>query len=414
MNDMRLRDLLPLSFRALLVNKSRTFLTMLGIVIGIASVILMLAVGQAAQRFLLFQVSSFGSDILFIANGKGDETRGGPPSANIKQTLTLKDYRKLKEQTWPRAVAGSVINRDLVEYAGLSKLTQVTGGSPDEIIVFNETISRGRGLSDEDIDGRTRVVVLGSKVADRLFGQEDPLGRVIKIGKQPFKVIGLLAPAGTRFFSDADDQVYIPFTAFFDLYNKDKLNFLSMKTGNVAPREAKELVRVLLRETHNLDNPEGILAKDDFRVATQEDSIKNAAVIGTILQILLGSVASISLIVAGVGIMNIMYVTVTERTREIGLRKAIGAKRRDILLQFLGEAIILTVVAGVIGIACGITFSWVAILIIQRLQQGWSFGIPWNGVALGFFVSAAIGIIFGFFPARRAAQLNPIEALRYE
>lgn len=411
---MRVRDLLPLAFRALLINKSRTALTMLGIVIGIASVILMLAVGQAAQRFLLFQVSSFGSDILFIANGKGDETRGGPPSAAIKQTLTLKDYRKLKNLGWPKAVAGSVINRDLVEYAGISKLTQVTGGSPDEIVVFNETIAKGRAMSDEDIDSRARIVVLGSKVVDRLFGQEDPIGRILKIGKQPFKVVGVLAPAGTRFFSDADDQVYIPFTAFFDLYNKDKLNFLSMKTGNVSPREAKELVRVALRETHNLDNPEGILAKDDFRVATQEDSIANAAVIGTILQILLGSIASISLVVAGVGIMNIMYVTVTERTREIGLRKAIGARRGDVLLQFLSEAIILTVVAGIIGIIFGISFSYLAILIIQRLQEGWTFGIPWNGVAIGFVVSAAIGIVFGFFPARRAASLNPIEALRYE
>lgn len=411
---MRVRDLFPLAFRALLVNKSRTALTMLGIVIGIASVILMLAVGQAAQRFLLYQISSFGSDILFIANGKGDETRGGPPNTNLKQTLTLRDYRKLKSMGWPKAVAGSIINRDLVEYGGLSKLTQVTGSSPGEVIVFNEVIARGRGILDEDIDGRSRIVMLGSKVADRLFGQEDSIGRILKIGKQPFKVVGVMAPAGTRFFSDADDQVYIPFTSFFDLYNKDKLNFISMKTGNVSPREAKELVRVALRETHNLDNPEGILSKDDFRVATQEDSIKNAAVIGTILQILLGSIASISLVVAGVGIMNIMYVTVTERTREIGLRKAIGARQGDILRQFLSEAIILTVVAGCIGIFLGISFSYIAILVIQHLQEGWSFGIPWNGVAIGFFVSAAIGIVFGFFPARRAAGLNPIEALRYE
>ncbi|MCC7357237.1 ABC transporter permease [Candidatus Uhrbacteria bacterium] len=411
---MRIQDLFSLSLRALIVNKSRTALTMLGIVIGIASVILMLAVGQAAQRFLLYQVSSFGSDILFIANGKGDETRDGPPSGNIKQTITLKDFRKLKEQTWPKAVAGTVINRDLVEYGGLSKLTQVTGGSPDELMIYNEEISRGRGLSDEDLNSHTRVAVLGSKVADRLFGQEDPLGRILKIGKQPFKIIGILAPAGTRFFSDADDQVYIPFTTFFDLYNRDKLNFISMKTGTVSPHEAKELVRILLRETHNLDNPEGVLSKDDFRVATQEDTIKNAAVIGTILQILLGSVASISLIVAGVGIMNIMYVTVTERTREIGLRKAIGAKRRDILMQFLAEAIILTIVAGMIGIIVGISVSYIAILIIQRFQAGWSFDIPWNGVVMGFSVSALIGIIFGFFPAHRAASLSSIEALRYE
>ncbi len=411
---MRYRDLFPLSFRALVLNKRRTFLTMLGIVIGIMSVILMIGVGQAAERYLLSQIASFGSDLVFVSNGKGDETRGGPPDDNVKQTLTIKDYEKLRALPWTKGVNGTVVMRDLVSYGGQEKIIQISGSSPDEVIIFNETLQMGRYILDEDVDRHARVVVLGSGIAKALFGEEDPLGRSIKISKQPFRVIGVLDPAGTRFFSNVDDQVYVPFTTILDLTNKNRLNFLAIKTGTVPPSEAKELVRITLRETHNLDNPEGILSKDDFRVASQEDAIRNANVIGSILQILLGSIASISLLVAGVGIMNIMYVTVTERTREIGLRKAIGAHRSDILRQFLVEAVVLTATAGAIGIALGICISWVAIQVILQFQGGWTFAIPWNGVGIAFGVSAGIGIIFGYFPARRAARLNPIEALRYE
>jgi putative ABC transport system permease protein len=411
---MRIRDLTRLSVRALVVNKRRTALTMLGIVIGITSVILMVGVGQAAQRYLLSQVASFGSDMVFVANGRGDETRGGPPSQLTKQTLTVRDYEKLKRLSWPKAVNANFITRDLVSFGGVDLITQVSGSAPDELAIFNEVIANGRYIVEEDLTSRARVVVLGSKAATNLFGQEDPISHVVKISKQPFRVIGVLAPAGSRFFSDADEQVYIPFTAALDLYNKDRLNFLALRTGAVRPSEAKELVRIALRETHNIDNPENDLSKDDFKVASQEDAIKNADTIGSILQVLLGSIASISLVVAGVGIMNIMYVTVTERTREIGLRKAIGARYSDVLGQFLAEAVVLTVMAGVIGIVLGISFTWLAIRIILYFQGGWTFSIPWNGAAIGFLVSFAIGVIFGFFPARRAAKLNPIEALRYE
>lgn len=411
---MRIRDLLPLSFRALLVNKSRTILTMLGIVIGIASVILMISVGQAAQRYLLSQVASFGSDLIMIANGRGDQERGGPPSTVQKQTLTMRDYRKLRTLGWPKAVAASFIQSDIVSYGGAEKRTTISGATPGELAVFNASIERGFFLTDEDVDARRRVAILGTKVADKLFGQEDPIGRTIKIAKQPFRVIGIQAPAGTRFFDDADDQVYIPVTTALDLYGKEKINFLALKSGDIRPSDAKDLVRVALRETHNLNNPEGDLSKDDFFVGSQEDAIRNADTIGGILQILLGSIASISLVVAGVGIMNIMYVTVTERTREIGLRKAIGAKAFDVLGQFLAEAIMLTVCAGSIGILAGTAFAWIAIRVISSFQSGWTFDVPWNGALIGFAVSAAVGIVFGYFPARRAAKLNPIEALRHE
>jgi len=412
---MRIRDLLPLSYKALLVNKARTILTMLGIIIGIASVILMVSVGEAAQGYLLSQVANFGSDFIAVSNGKGDETRGGPPSPIVKQSLTLNDYRKLKNLTWPKGVTASLIARDLVSYGGVDTLTQISGSTPDSPMILNETVSKGMYFSEEDMNSHTRVIILGSKVADKLFGEEDPIGKTIKVTKQPFRVIGTLAPAGTKFFSDADDQVYIPLTSAMDLYNKSKVDYIMLKAGSTMPiLQAKDIVRVTLRASHNINNPNGDLSKDDFKVTTQDDSMKSIAAIGLVLQILLGSIAGISLVVAGVGIMNIMYVTVTERTREIGLRKAIGAHRSDILGQFLTEAILLTASAGFLGIVAGIGVGRLAILIISQFQSGWTFVMPWAGAAIGFGVSAAIGIIFGYFPARKAARLSPIESLRYE
>lgn len=411
---MRIRDLVPLSWRALLLNKRRTVLTMLGIIIGIASVVLMVSVGQAAQNYLLNQIASFGSDLVFISNGKGDETRGGPPSAGIKQTLTAKDYEKLRLQSWVRLVSGSVITSDLVSYRGEEKNTRVSGSTPEELPVFNMQIAKGRFLQEDDVAARSRVTVIGQDVARKLFGEQDPIGQSIQVGRISFRVVGLMAPSGTRFFSNIDDQIYIPFTTFFDAYRKERLNFLSVKVQNVSPLQAKDRIRLVLRDTHNIENPEGVLSKDDFRVASQEDAIKSADTIGTILQILLGSIASISLFVAGIGIMNIMYVTVTERTREIGLRKAIGAREGDILGQFLMEAVMVTTSAGALGAAAGLFFSWLAIFIISRLQTGWIFVIPWSGLAMACGVSIAIGLIFGYFPARKAARLNPIESLRYE
>lgn len=411
---MRTIDLAAISFRALLINKARSVLTMLGIVIGIMSVILMLAVGQAAQRYLLSQVASFGSDLIFIANGSEEQERGGPPSDAIKQAITEKDYRDIRALPWVTAANPSIITTDLLSYNGEDRFASVNGSSPDEARIFNLVVKQGRFLEDTDLDSRSRVIVLGKDVAKGMFGEEDPLGKSIRFNRRTFRVIGVLDEAGTRFFSNVDDQVYIPYTTFFDAYNKQRLNFLSLKSGELSPVEAKRRIQELLRDNHNIDNPEGDLGKDDFQVGTQEDSMAAADTIGTVLQVLLGSIASISLVVAGVGIMNIMYVTVTERTREIGLRKAIGATRVHILAQFLAEAVLLTVIAGALGVVAGISLAWLAIVIINSFQSGWTFSIPWNGVLLGFGVSTGIGIVFGYFPARKAATMSPIESLRYE
>lgn len=411
---MKTADLARLSYRALLINKTRSALTMLGIVIGILSVILMISVGQAAQQYLLSQIASFGSDLVFVGSGRGDTKRGGPPSGEIKQSLTFHDYEKLRDLSWVKSANGSVQMQDLVSFGGVDRYAMVDGTTPEEARIFNLTVAQGRFIETTDMDSRARVIVLGKDVATQMFGEEDPLGKSVRISKRSYRVVGVLGPAGTRFFSNVDAQVYIPVTTALDAYNKTHLNFLSIKAGDVRPAEAKERIRVLLRETHNIDNPGNDLAKDDFIVSSQEDTMKSADTIGTILQTLLGSIASISLVVAGVGIMNIMYVTVTERTREIGLRKAIGARRRDIMGQFLAEAILLTVTGGLIGVACGVAAAWGAIKLISSFQSGWAFVMPWTGMAIGFGVSTLIGMIFGYFPARAAAKMSPIEALRHE
>ncbi len=416
MNDMRLRDTFRLAVGNLTRNKGRAALTMLGIVIGVSSVILMLSIGQAAERFILSQVASFGSDMMFVRNGPGDGTQGsGPPTTAVKQVLTLKDYKKLKQQSWISSVNAFVMQDLYVEYGGLNKRRSISGATESGLSMYDAEIDRGNFFTLEDVDGRARVAVLGSTLADELFGQEDPIGKQIKVGKRPYHVIGVIKPAGTRFFTNLDKQVYVPVTTLMQDMNADYVQFISLRIGNTPPNEAKERIRVLLRDTHNIDNPTGDLSKDDFSVAGQEDAAQRAGAIGTILSVLLGSIAAISLIVGGVGIMNIMFVSVTERTREIGLRKAVGAKPGDILGQFLAEAVVLCVLGGLIGVALGIGFSWLGIKVLQIYQSAnWTYAVPYNGIAMGLSVSTAIGVIFGYYPAQKAAKLNPIEALQYE
>jgi len=389
---------------------------MLGIVIGVSSVILMLSIGQAAERYILSQVASFGSDMMFVRNGPGDGTQGsGPPTTAVKQSLTLKDYKKLKQQSWITSVNAFYMQDLYVEYGGFNNRRSISGATENGLVMYDAEIEKGNFFTMDDIDAHSKVAVLGTTVAEELFGQEDPIGKQIKIGKNPYHVIGVIKPAGTRFFTNLDKQVYVPVTTLMQDLNAVHVQFISIRIGSTPPNEAKERIRAILRDSHGLDNPTGDLSKDDFFVAGQEDAQQRAGMIGSILSILLGSIAAISLIVGGVGIMNIMFVSVTERTREIGLRKAVGAKPRDILGQFLAEAVFLCVIGGLVGVAIGVSFSWLGIKGLQIYSSpSWSFAVPYNGIAMGLGVSTAIGVIFGYYPAKRAADLNPIQALQYE
>lgn len=412
---MLLRDVIKISMASLTRNKSRAALTMLGIIIGISSVILMMSVGNAAESFIMSQVASFGSDMLIIRSGSGDgKQSSGPPTSVVKQTLTVKDYKRLKQQGWVRLASANLFNNVNVEYSSETIRSQIAGAAETGLAMYNAEIDRGTFFALEDVDAKAHVAVLGVDLAKDLFGEEDPLGKSIKISKRSYKVIGVLKPAGTRFFTNLDRQAYIPYTTMMEEFNMEHIQFINVKTGSVATNEAKDRIRVILRDLHRIDNPTGDLSKDDFFIGSQEDTAERAGAIGSILGILLSSIAAISLIVGGVGIMNIMYVTVTERTREIGLRKAIGALYGDILRQFLYEALLLSIFAGLIGVAFGVGLSWIGLKGLAAYQQGWTFSVPWSGVGMGFGVSVAIGIIFGYFPARKAAKLKPIEALRYE
>lgn len=414
---MKISDLFHISWQNLVRNRKRAALTMLGIVIGVMSVILMLSVGQAAENYILSQVASFGSDLMIVRSGPGDGggTSSGPPNMTIKQTVDLDDYERLKKENWVEAISASYFSDLLVEYQNASITPRVAGVTQDETVVYNTSIKEGNFISESDVDSSARVAVLGIDAADDLFGQENPIGKRIKIKKQNYRVIGILDRAGTRFFTNLDKGVYVPVTTLMRDLNQDYVFSLSLKIGNMSADEAKERIRIILRDTHNLDNPEGDLSKDDFFIAGQEDTAAAAGVIGSILQVLLASIAAISLIVGGVGIMNIMFVTVTERTREIGLRKAVGAKQSDILAQFLIEAVVLCIVGGLIGVLAGISISYLGIEILRAFESdNWIFMIPWDGVFLGLGVSTAIGIIFGYIPARRAAKYNAIKALQYE
>ncbi|MDF1496933.1 MAG: ABC transporter permease [Patescibacteria group bacterium] len=414
---MKISDLFQISWQNLIRNRRRAALTMLGIIIGVMSVILMLSVGQAAENYILGQVASFGSDLIIVRSGPGDGSgnSAGPPNMTQKQSVDLDDYKRLRRENWIQAISASYFSDLLVEYQGASITPRVAGVTQDETVVYNTTIKEGNFISESDVDTGARVVVLGIDAADDLFGQEDPLGKRVKIKKQNYRVIGVLDRAGTRFFTNLDKGVYVPVTTLMRDLNQDYVFSLSLKIGNMSSDEAKERIRIILRDTHNLDNPEGDLAKDDFFIAGQEDTAAAAGMIGDILQVLLASIAAISLIVGGVGIMNIMFVTVTERTREIGLRKAVGARQGDILSQFLIEAVVLCIVGGMIGVLLGIAISWSGIQILRAFESdNWIFAIPWDGVFLGLGVSTAIGIIFGYIPARRAAKYNAIKALQYE
>ncbi len=394
--------------------KSRAILTMLGMIIGVASVIMMLSIGQATERYVLSQVASFGSDLVTVSNGRGDDATAGGPNPLLKQTLRYDDWKRLRGQSWVRQVAAMYISNPTASANGVSHFVQTVGTSGDLAAIYDSTVATGRFLDDSDVTAYSRVVALGSKVAKDFFGESDPIGQTMDIGKKNYRVVGVMQHGGTKFFSDVDTQMYVPFTTLMRDDGKQRFTALLIKTSVPSLSQAVEDVRISIRESHNIDNPTGDLSKDDVKVTTQADAMKRAGVIGTILEVLLGAIAGISLVVGGIGIMNIMYVSVKERTREIGLRKAIGARGRDVLLQFLIEAIILSIVGGAIGIIIGTFFSWVGILLLAQYQGGWSFVTPWNAIALGFVVSSGIGILFGFLPARRASGLQAVEALRYE
>lgn len=406
---MKTKDLFIASVTSLRRGGSRSYLSILGIVIGIASVILILSISEAGQRFIVDQVASFGADLIFVENGSPNDIEEISSSLFAKQVLSVKDYKALRSKEWMRLITPMILQQDTVNYRGETMNIETVGTSEDELAMYDSTLLAGSFFTQEDEDARRRVIIIGSDVATKLFGYEEAVGKTIELGKQNFRIIGILEPTGARFLREVDKQIFMPYSTAMDIYGLDYMMAMVFKT-NLLVDEASEQIRITLREMHGIDDP----LKDDFRVYTAEETAEITREMTLALQIFLVAVAAISLIVGGIGIMNIMYVSVTERTKEIGLMKAVGAKTSTVLKQFLIESLLITMIGGLLGIILGIALTWIAIKIILIYQEGWYFEISQMGIILGIGFSTAIGVIFGYAPAKRAASVSPIEALRYE
>lgn len=407
---MKLKDTLEETYAALSANKARSGLTILGIVIGIASVISLVSIGQGATSTIQNSIQALGSNLLLVTPGQqrgpGFQALGGRGGA---RTLTIDDADAVASVSGVHMTATEVSGRYQITAKGTNTNTQVNGVSPSYALVRNVNIDEGSFITDSQNLSIAKVAVLGPTTRDDLFGvgATDVVGQTIRIKGIEFKIIGITVSKGGSGFNNADDVVFIPTRSVMRFLSGNQ--FLSVidiqATSPDVMAQAQSDIMTLLMARHHVSDP----TTADFSVLNQADILASASSITATLTLLLGAIAGISLVVGGIGIMNMMLTTVTERTREIGLRKAIGAKRRDISTQFLAEAIALTMIGGVIGIALGSAISY-AVNYSGLVTTTVSLG----AVALAFGVSAAIGIVFGYYPARRAAGLNPIDALRYE
>jgi len=402
-------DLLKETIWALTGNKVRSFLTILGIVIGISSVITMVSIGQGSQKSIEKQIQSIGSNLIMIYPGSQSSgmVRGARGEA---QTLKVDDVEAIRSEIQGiSGVAPEISKRYQAAYKGNNTNTRVLGVTPEYSSVKNVEIESGMFITEQHLKKSSKVAILGPTVAEDLFGESvDPTGSTIRINSIDFEVIGMTVSKGGSGMNNSDDVIYIPLdTARHFLSGTEYVSTINVAAeSQSAMTSVQEQIEALLMKRHKIDNAEDA----DFSIMNQTDIISTATSITNTFTILLSSIAGISLLVGGIGIMNMMLTTVTERTWEIGLRKAVGIKKIYINLQFLVEAIVLTFIGGAIGVFLG----WVASLVIPKFYSSLTTEISTESIFLAFGVSAAVGIIFGFYPARRAANLSPIEALRYE
>jgi putative ABC transport system permease protein len=407
----RLLASLWIALRALMVNKMRSALTMLGIIIGVGAVIAMIAVGSGAKRRIADQIASMGSNLLIVLSGSS--TSGGLRfGSGTVPTLTADDAKAiLNEIPAVKYVAPTLGGGAQVVFGNQNWSTIINGTTPEALEIRDWPIAEGRTFTQQDIDGATKVCLLGRTVVDNLFGGIDPIGQIIRIKMVPFTVIGVLASKGqSTQGQDQDDTIIVPLTTaqkkLFGMQFPGMVRLILVQaTAPEVMKDVENQINDLLRQRHHIQPKQD----NDFSVRNLTEIMSTAEQSANVMSLLLGAIASISLIVGGIGIMNIMLVSVTERTREIGIRIAVGAKGRDILLQFLIESLVLSLIGGTVGIGIGVAGT----LILSRFTQ-WPTLFSVEAILLAFLFSGSVGVFFGFYPARKASLLNPIEALHYE
>ena len=406
---MNLTNLFKIALRALANNKMRGFLTMLGIIIGVASVITMLAIGQGSKKSIQAEISEMGSNMIMIQPG-GDIRGGVRQEASSMETLKLQDYQNIVDETrYVAAVSPSVNSSGQVIYGANNAPTTIYGISPDYMEIRRYKVEDGEMFTEQDIAVAAKVCVVGKTVVDNLFpGGENPVGKVIRFQKLPFKIVGVLESKGYNSMGmDQDDLILAPYTTIqkkvLAITHLQGITCSALKEEYT--EQAIDEISEILRRNHKLKAGE----EDDFTIRSQQELSSMLTSTTDMMTVLLAAVAGISLLVGGIGIMNIMYVSVTERTREIGLRMSIGAKGIDILSQFLIESILISVTGGLIGVIFGVGSA----IVVNQVAHFPIYIQPWS-VLLSFIVCTATGIFFGWYPAKKAAQLDPIEALRYE
>ncbi len=400
-----------IALRALMVNKMRSALTMLGIIIGVSAVIAMIAIGSGAKQRIAEQIASMGSNLLMVMSGSSTSGgfRGG---AGTVPTLTVDDAKAIQtEIPAVKFVSPSITGVAQVVYGNQNWSTVINGAAPEILEIRGWLLSSGRPFTQQESDGAAKVCLLGKTVVENLFGGIDPIGQIVRIKKIPFVVVGVLFPKGqTTWGQDQDDIIFVPLTAaqkrLFGMAFPGMVRSIAVQAwGPEKVKEAERQITDLLKQRHRIQPNQD----NDFSVRNLTEVMSSAEQSADVMSLLLGAIASISLIVGGIGIMNIMLVSVTERTREIGIRIAVGAKGRDILLQFLIESLVLSLMGGILGIGIGM----VGTLILSSFTK-WPTLFSIESILLAFLFAGSVGVFFGFYPARKASLLNPIEALRYE
>jgi len=412
---MTLKHSVKIALGGLRTNKTRSSLTILGIVIGVTAIIMVVSLGQGAQDLILGQIQGIGAKTIGIIPGR---TPKGPTDvlATLSASLKQRDLDLLsRKENLPHqdGIMPIVFGSETATYEGETYRPTIFGGTEMMAEIYDAFPSEGRNLSDDDVRGSADVVILGAKVAKELSPNQNLLGERIKIKGRNFLVIGLLPEKGGSSLFNFDEIAMLPYTTAQNyIFGIKHFNRIVVRADNEANiGKTVEDIKITLRDAHNITDPN----KDDFGIETQADALKTVGTILNTLTLFLALVAAISLVVGGIGIMNIMLVSVTERTREIGLRKALGATKKNILTQFLLEATMLTGIGGLIGIVLGSLLSFAIAFIISNVYgMAWSFTFPWVAAFLGIAVSATVGLIFGIYPAKKAAAKSPIEALRYE